>query len=279
MIISNDNVKISIYKNMKKYKKPLLVNEQTKYLTKNKRVVFNCVSEQEAQNILEKYNYINVISPFKYNFARKRVDGNVIKIDNKHVYDNDVDFSEYSDKYFNERDKYPTIYKNISEFETVLNALVSYYAITTYNIEDSDKFEEFIDKLKLNLITKNYKQEVKNHIIEELNYIYEDMKNYDDIYILMDRLTFNKTLAIYKCFGDELMREIYEKMKNMNCVFNYTRFTHFLEMLPKMVMIRNYVYHNNSITILVRYSDIKNKVLRKNTDRTKYITLIHKLSV
>lgn len=264
---------------MTKYKKPLLVNEQTKYLKDNKRITFNNISELNAQNILLNYNYINVISPFKYNFARKDKGGSVIKINNKHVYDRDVEFSEYIDLYFNERKKYPTIYKNISEFETIFNALVSYYAITTYNIEDSNKFEKFIDILKLNLVNKSYNQSVKNHIIEDLNNIYKDMNDFDDIYILLDRLTFNKTIAIYKCFEDELMEKIFNKMKSYNCVFNYTRFTNFVEILQKMVMIRNYVYHNNSLTILVRYSDIKNKTLRKDTDRKKYLTLIRKLSI
>lgn len=54
-----------------KYKKPLSIEEQIDYLEKSKSVVYNKCSKEEARHILYKYkyNYINVISPFKYYFA------------------------------------------------------------------------------------------------------------------------------------------------------------------------------------------------------------------
>lgn len=54
-----------------KYKKPLSIEEQIDYLEKSKSVVYNKCSKEEARHILYKYNYINVISPFKYYFAEK----------------------------------------------------------------------------------------------------------------------------------------------------------------------------------------------------------------
>lgn len=148
------------------YKKPLLVYEQTKYLHDNKRIVYNVINEENAQTILEKYNYINVISPFKYNFARKNADGTVVKVNNKHIYDRDVDFNEYYELYSNERSLYPTIFANISQFETIFNAIVSYHAITKYNIDNSDKFDIFINSLKLNLINKIIKNLQKTILLK-----------------------------------------------------------------------------------------------------------------
>lgn len=79
-----------------------------------------------------------------------------------------------------------------------------------------------------------------------MNAIYDEMNSYDDIYILMDRLTFNKTIAINKCLDEDVMKEIFNKLLLGNNVFNYTRFIYFNEMLSKLVMIRNYVYHNKN---------------------------------
>lgn len=47
------------------FKQPLSVAEQTAYLAKMKRVVYNDIMEDEAQEFLYTHNYINVISPFK----------------------------------------------------------------------------------------------------------------------------------------------------------------------------------------------------------------------
>ena len=53
-----------------KYKKPLTIEEQVDYLEKNKHVVYNITSKDEAKVYLYNHNYINVISPFKERFAR-----------------------------------------------------------------------------------------------------------------------------------------------------------------------------------------------------------------
>ena len=104
------------------YKKPLTVDEQIEYLKKNKRIVFNNISEKDAKEILLKFGYINVISPFKYIFADK-VKGIPVKINNRHVYGRDVDFKEYFDLYNKERGKYPKLYRTISNFEVRFNAI------------------------------------------------------------------------------------------------------------------------------------------------------------
>lgn len=63
------------------YKKPLTIEQQVNYLEKTKRVVYKEVSKEESEEFLYTHNYINVISPFKYHFAKKDKNGaNVIKL-------------------------------------------------------------------------------------------------------------------------------------------------------------------------------------------------------
>lgn len=87
---------------------------QIEYLKKNKKVTFNSIHEQQARDILFKYNYINVITPYKHHFSKFDKDGKEVKIDGKHIYERDVEFSEYFNFFKNERSQYPTIIKKHS---------------------------------------------------------------------------------------------------------------------------------------------------------------------
>lgn len=95
---------------MAAYKPAKTLDEQIKYLKENKKVCFNIITEKQAKDILFRYNYINVITPFKHHFA-KLSNNEVIKENGNHVYENDVEFSEYYELYKSEREKYPTISK------------------------------------------------------------------------------------------------------------------------------------------------------------------------
>ena len=89
------------------YKKPLSTIEQIEYLSKNKRIVFE--ETIKSRDLLLRYNYINVVSPFKHIFARNN-SNDPYKSDrdenHKHIYDRDVRFEEYLEKLSEERSKY-----------------------------------------------------------------------------------------------------------------------------------------------------------------------------
>lgn len=55
---------------MAAYKPAKTLDEQIKYLKENKKVYFNIITEKQAKDILFRYNYINVITPFKHHFAK-----------------------------------------------------------------------------------------------------------------------------------------------------------------------------------------------------------------
>lgn len=64
---------------MSTYKPAKTLDEQIKYLKENKRVCFNTIDERHAKDILFKYNYINIITPFKHHFAKLSNKKEVIK--------------------------------------------------------------------------------------------------------------------------------------------------------------------------------------------------------
>lgn len=261
-----------------KFKEPKTIDEQIEYLKQDKRIVFNDISINEAKNVLTKYGYINVISPFKYFFAEKDKNGNVIKTDGRHVYNRNVDFFEYYSNYLKERSSYAIIYKNICEFENIFNSIVSYECIHYYNIDDSDKFEHFINSLKLNIPQLGLKESVKTHYLAALSSIYNKIDEYQSIYILLDRLTLNEIFIIFRCCNSDLKSRIFKKLISQNCTFKETRITNFENKFTKIVLIRNYVFHNNSLTILIRYYKVGTKELRKTSERKEFSRLVKMLS-
>ena len=58
-----------------------------------------------------------MITPYKHHFSKFNKDGNEVKIDGKHIYERDVEFSEYFNLFKNERLQYPIIIKNILGYE------------------------------------------------------------------------------------------------------------------------------------------------------------------
>lgn len=266
------------------YKEPKTLDEQVQYLHDNKNVDFVLIDEVTAKKILYESNYINVITPFKHRFARTDKTGAVIRDSNhRHQYDKITDFSEYNQAYHVERDKYPTIFANIQEFESKMNAIVSYEIIHFYGIVSYSKFLDFVDDLKKNLenLSNNgdYNPEACEKMSIALDSFLEMMSKYDDIYIFMDRLGLSDLITVFRCCDKSLRTKIYKSLKEHGGVLGYETFESFDEFLSRIPGIRNYVCHFNSLEVLVMYLHIRNKELRPSSDRKKYQKIIKKLSI
>ncbi len=260
-----------------KYKEPKTIKEQIKYLKDEKRVVFNIISEEEAEAILEKYGYINVITPFKHIFAKKSK-GEVIKMDNKHVYENDIEFKFYFDKYEEERKMYPVLFDVISTFETTFNAIVSQKIAKYYSIDSKKAFDAFTDKLILNLVAnEDITHQAKKHMMEEISDFKTKLERYGSIYIFLDRLSLNSIITIYKSSDPIVKNDIFKTLIHHEATLEYYDMPTFDDFLTRLVRIRNYVYHNNSLEILYRYFNIKKNSLRTDTDRRRYKNIVKKL--
>jgi len=258
------------------YKKPLTIDEQIEYLKKNKRIVFNQISEDEAKTILLKYGYINVISPFKYIFADKK-NGIPVKVNGRHIYSRDVEFKEYYDNYLQERKQYERLYLNISKFEVKFNSIVTHELMLYYNINSDVQFNKFVNTIISNVHASSYRLSVQTHMINELNCFSSKMKNYESIYIFMDRLSLGSTITLFRCCDLRIRKQIFSDLLKNDATVKYTDFSTFDDFLFRVVPIRNCVFHNNSLTILKRYFDIKNKLLRTRSDQRKYSNIIKRL--
>lgn len=262
-----------------KYKKPLSIEEQIDYLEKSKSVVYNKCSKEEARHILYKYNYINVISPFKYYFAEKDTKGNVIKDKNNcHIYNRKIDFGEYFQKYKNERNEYANLYVALSYFESVFNAIVSNEVIYAYELENKESFNSFVVSLSKNVLALQSETfESKQHMLKTISNFNNELDKYNSIFIFMDRLSISELITIYKSCGKEISNIIFKAMYSNGLTLGYTKKSDFDNCLSKLVHIRNCIMHSNSITILIRYYNVKNKSLRKSTDKKAYQNIIKNL--
>lgn len=90
----------------------------------------------------------------------------------------------------------------------------------------------------------------------------------------MDRLTLNETFTLFKYCNPSLKKIIFAKLIKFNCTFNETRITNFEKKFTKLVLIRNNVYHNNSLTILIRYYKVGTKELRRTTEMNAFKKII-----
>lgn len=260
------------------YKQPLSLEQQITYLKNNKRLVYSSIKEDEAMDTLLRNNYINVISPFKYAFAKKDDKGVVIKLNNKHVYERNVDFAEYKSKYDEERIIYPDLYNKISIFERTFNAVVSYKVLLAYNINNDYNFNLFVNDL-LNNVNENstFNQKEKNHMINRINGFNDELKRYNSPYIFFDRLSLSGIVTVYRLLNNALKVEIFHILKEIDATIGYPSMPQFDEALIRLIQVRNCIYHNDSLTILLRYYRIEDNALRSTTDKKKFNNLIKHL--
>lgn len=260
------------------YKPPLTIDQQIDHLKKDKRVVFNEISEAEAKDILARFGYINVITPFKYLFARREGEMVVKDSNGHHIYPREVEFKEYFDAFETERIDYSKIYCNIMKFEQTFNSAIAYECIHYYDLHNTEQFGVFIHNMQNNIKTR-YSGGKCKQMLDNVSHYRSKINDFDSIYIFMDRLTFNEEVTIFDSIDNQVQQKIFTKLLSENSTLGQTRLTDFKKMLPKLVRIRNYVFHGNSLTVLVRYHNVKEKKFRDKPTRQSFRKLIKKLSV
>lgn len=262
------------------YKPAKKLDEQIEYLNQNKRVQFNEMDKEISKNKLLQYNYINVISPFKRQFAKKDKKHEVVKIEGKHIYERDVEFKEYYECFVEERSKYPIIVKNILDFEIHFKSIMSYHILTNHKIENSVDLNDFLDELKLSCLTLSGAYTTRiDHMINHLDKLKKDVSKYADVYCFFDRMSLGNVLDVFVCLDNKLQDIILSDMIRFGMNFNTEKVPDFIKKVFCLVAIRNCVMHGNSLEILVRYYNHKTHELRKATDKKKYTSLIKRLSI
>lgn len=260
------------------YKKAKILEEQIEYLKENKRVQFNVINEEDAKDILFKYNYINVITPYKHRFAKLNNKKEVIKVDGNHVYEKDVEFSEYYELYKNEHEKYSIIATNIMHFETLFNSILSYRILTNYLIKNDYDLELFLNTVKLNIPSNScYNTSRLNHINRQIESLIRVIPNYHDVYCFFDRLTLGSLMTIFCGLDKRVQKLILMDCEKSGINFGVKNVNTFISKFFPLVSIRNCVMHCNSLEVLIRFYNPKTKDLRKSTDRKKYISMVRDL--
>lgn len=263
------------------YKDPKTVQEQITYIENNKRVVFNTIDKITAEKILYEHCYINVITPYKHCFAKFDPSTGKSARDpkNNHIYEHDTEFAEYYNKYSDERNSYPKLFKNIMWFESTFNSIVANEVLPYYQIKSYADFIRFCDRLSTNVITMNVPDDVRVHLLDEISGFYDKMKRYEDSFIFFDRLSLSNVIVVYRACDRQVRSRIFQGLLKSGATFGYSSPGTFDDFLKRIVPIRNCVCHFNSLEVLVEYYDIKKKELRKPTDKTKYKSVINKLLV
>lgn len=261
------------------FKEPLCKNCQVKYLSENKNVVYTIYSKENAADFLYANNYINVISPFKHYFAQCDSDGNPIKIDGKHIYPQPVKFQKYVDKFNNEREKYPNIFRNLMLLEAHMNAIISNEILIHYNITSFESFETFVDSLKLNISNATkLNNDVKNNMLHEVEQFTKKLIRYKNIYVFLDRLSFSELITIYKMCEPNLKRKIFREFKARKYTFGYDSTSAFDNFLRYAVQIRNCVCHSNSLETLTNYYRVETNEFRNSQSKKSIDKIIKILS-
>lgn len=259
------------------FKKPLTIDEQIQYLHDTKRVVYNKMEVAVAKQNLYKFNYINVITPFKHIFAKTDEKGVPVKEEGKHVYERNVDFDEYFSQYKREREAYPILYKSLLQFEESFNAILSYEVIHFYNISDSDKFNSFTGALLANIKQLPYKPAAKSHMAETIKKFSNELEKYNSPYIFFDRLTLSELVTVFRCIDRNLSLKIFNSIVENHCSLGYYDFETFDSVLSAIIQVRNCVCHGNSLEVLCMYYSIKDKKFRTRSDRRRYRNVIQRI--
>lgn len=276
------------------YKKPLSTIEQIEYLTKNKRIVFE--ETIKSKDLLLRYNYINVVSPFKHIFARNN-SNDPYKSDrdenHKHIYDRDVRFEEYLEKLNEERSKYSEMYDGLHKFESAYRSIVSNFFLSRFQIDNSDKATRHFEIIKNRFEHVEFESKFgeekaiakRLNIIDSINgIIYRVNGNADrkieetNIYLVFERLSLKELNAVFFGLPYKWQEEIVKKLSLWKLDFGAKNLYDFKKKAFNLVSIRNSIMHFNSLTILLKYSDYKKGILRERNSRENYIRLINGLS-
>lgn len=259
----------------KRYKPAKTLDKQVEHLKENKKVLFNILNEEQSKEVLLRYNYINVISPYKHKFALLDEKQQVVKIEGKHIYEREVEFSEYYEMFKAERETYPAIVNNILDFEIHFKSIVAYHIFNNCKFNDSTDVLLFFDKLIVKLaLLSNYSKSRILHMQKHLEEMKIELFKYPDVYCFFDRMSLGNTLTVFACLDIPIQLKIFNDIKKYNWNFNVDNINHFIAKVFCLVSIRNCVMHSNSLEILVRFYSVKEHILRKSTDKKRFTEMI-----
>lgn len=118
-----------------------------------------------------------------YDIKDKRNNWIGIKSDGKHIYERDVEFSEYFNLFKNERLQYPIIIKNILGYELRFKSIMAYRILTSTEINDENKLVAYLESVRLRIpMNSDYSDSRLEHMNNHIKQLEKSISGYADIY-------------------------------------------------------------------------------------------------
>ena len=124
--------------------------------------------------------------------------------------------------------------------------------------------------------TKYSKGRIKklNKNIEKLQ---DSIENYADVYCFFDRMSLGESLTIFCGLPYKLQDKIFKDCQNEGISFGVDKTPDFITKTFTLVSVRNCVMHCNSLEILIRFYNPKDKTLRDSTSKKRFLSIINYL--
>jgi hypothetical protein len=284
------------------YKKPLSYEDQVLYLESSKNVIVS--NRDNAIDALKKCNYINLITPFKHEYALRAKDARFECIrDNagNHIYPTKISFESYEQSYSIERKQYPGLYYGIQKFEMAFKSLIANTFLVNYKVTDLgraiiffDIYDKRVDNINLHSQGDTYAIAVRRKRMHEtFDRIKRSLTGYQrrnlidntkfdivdptNIYLMFDRLSLSDLLTVYVCMNSKDRSWIFNELSNCKLNLGSENQIEFMQRVFNLVSIRNTIMHFNSLTILLKYSDYTNKTFRSRSSIQDYEKIIRAL--
>ena len=120
-----------------------------------------------------------MITPYKHHFSKFDKDGNEVKIDGKHIYERDVEFSEYFNLFKNERLQYPIIIKNILGYELRFKSIMAYRILTSTEINEENKLVAYLESVRLRIpMNSDYSDSRLEHMNNHIKQLEKSISGY-----------------------------------------------------------------------------------------------------
>lgn len=248
------------------------LDQLTKFLHETKHVQYNIISEKQAQIILWKFGYVNVITPFVHHFS-------YLKYSHKANLNKNIEFSDFYDLYKKERSKYPVIANNILIYETQFKSILSYEVVTNHNLSDSNQLHLFFEEISLQISNNTcYKENRIQHMVQQIADLESNIEKYHDVYSLFDHISLGTALTIYIGLPNNFQEQIFSAFKQLDMTLGVEKINDFITKVFMLVSIRNCVMHCNSLEMLIQFYNPKTQTLRKQRSKKNYVKMINFLS-
>jgi hypothetical protein len=247
---------------------------------------------------------MNLITPFKHEFA-ELAPGSKYEYQKdelgQNVYLRQGTFEQYEDFFRSERNEYSNLYDGIHKFEVIYKSLVVNLFMVKHNIINLNvaltTLEIYQDRINnLRIYNKNGIKETATRK-KRMRRVYDDLikhlKGFDkqsattlsnrevisntNIYLVMDRLTLSEINTVYLCMKTVDRIKIYQELVEFGVNLGSKNYIDLQKRVFNLVSIRNVIMHFNSITILLKYSDYKNKIYRTRNSIEYYQSIIRSI--